>query len=178
MRTFLVGERQPEGDAGAQLTICRNQGIEIHGVGEAGGERRLIETARDSDLVIDALFGTGLSRPLAGEVAELVEALNRLPVSRLAVDLPSGLNGGSHEILGPHLVADLTVTFAAPKPAHILPPAAESVGEVVVADLGIPPELIDAAAGDLFLLQADELARLLMPRPAGRRLPTRLSLVD
>ena len=116
--------------------------------------------------MVDALFGTGLSRPLDGQFAELVEALNRLPVPRLAVDLPSGLHGGSHEIPGPHLEAELTVTFAAPKLAHILPPAAESVGEVVVADLGIPPELVDDAAGDLFLLQADELAPLLMPRPA------------
>ncbi len=166
VRTFLVGEREPGGDAGVQLTICRNQGLEIRRVSEEGGGRRLIEAARDSDLVVDALFGTGLSRPLEGQVAELVEMINRLPVPRLAVDLPSGLNGGSNEIPGPHLEAELTVTFAAPKLAHVLPPAAQFVGEVVVADLGIPPELVERAAGDLFLLQASELARLLMPRPA------------
>jgi NAD(P)H-hydrate epimerase len=166
VRTFLLFDGEPGGDAEVQLTICRNQGLEIRQVSEEGGDRRLIEAARDSDLVIDALFGTGLSRPLEGRVAELVAAVNRLPVPRLAVDLPSGLNGGSAEIPGPHLEAELTVTFAAPKLAHILPPAAESVGEVVVADLGIPPELVEGAAGDLFLLQAGELAPLLMPRPA------------
>jgi hydroxyethylthiazole kinase-like uncharacterized protein yjeF len=166
VRVFLVGGREPGGDAGVQLTICRNQGLEIRRVSEEGGERRVMEAARDSDLVVDALFGTGLSRPLEGSVAELVEAVNRLPVPRLAVDLPSGLSGGSRQIPGPHLEADLTVTFAAPKLAHVLPPAAESVGEVVVADLGIPPELVESAAGDLFLLQASELAPLLMPRPA------------
>ena len=166
VRVFLAGGSEPGGDAGVQLTICRNQGLEIRQLSEEGGERRTIEAARDSDLVVDALFGTGLSRPLEGPLAELVEAINRLPVPRLAVDLPSGLNGGSAEISGPHLEADLTVTFAAPKLAHILPPAAESVGEVVVADLGIPRELVEVAAGDLFLLQAAELAPLLMPRPA------------
>lgn len=166
VQLFLVGGGEPAGDAGVQQTICRNQGLEIHQVLEEGGERRLIEAARDSDLVIDALFGTGLSRPLEGHVAELVEAVNRLPVPRLAVDLPSGLNGGSSEIPGPHLEAELTVTFAAPKLAHILPPAAEAVGEVVVADLGIPPELVERAAGDLYLLQGAELAPLLKPRPA------------
>lgn len=166
VRVFLAGGSEPSGDAGVQLTICRNQGLEIRQLSEEGGERRTIEAARDSDLVVDALFGTGLSRPLEGPIAELVEAINRLPVPRLAVDLPSGLNGGSAEISGPHLEADLTVTFAAPKLAHILPPAAESVGEVVVADLGIPRELVEVAAGDLFLLQAAELAPLLMPRPA------------
>ena len=167
VRTFLLGDREPVGDAGVQLTICRNQGLEIRTIAEEDGERLLIEAARDSDLVVDALFGTGLTRPLEGRVAELVEAVNRLPVARLAVDMPSGLSGGSAEIPGPHLEADLTVTFAAPKIAHVLPPAAESVGEVVVADLGIPPELVAVAAGDLFLLQAPELAPLLMPRPAA-----------
>ncbi|MFQ5349179.1 MAG: NAD(P)H-hydrate dehydratase, partial [Thermoanaerobaculia bacterium] len=139
--------------------------LEIARADEEGGERRLLTAAEESDLVVDALFGTGLSRPLEGRVAELVEAVNGLAVPRLAVDLPSGLSGGSAEIPGPHLEAELTVTFAAPKLAHILPPAAESVGEVVVADLGIPPELVERAAGDLYLLQAGELAPLLMPRP-------------
>jgi NAD(P)H-hydrate epimerase len=166
VRVFLVGERDPEGDAGVQLAICRNQGLEVGRTSEPGGDRRLIAAAADSDLVIDALFGTGLSRPLDGPIAELVEALNRLPVPRLAVDLPSGLSGGSQQIPGPHLEAELTVTLAAIKLAHILPPACDSVGDVVVADLGIPPELVEAAAGDLFLLQAMELATLLMPRPA------------
>lgn len=167
VRLFLIGGRDPGGDAGVQLTICRNQGLEIHRLSDEDGERQLLEAARDSDLVVDALFGTGFSRPLDGQLAELVEALNGLPVPCLAVDLPSGLNGGSHEIPGPHLEAEMTVTFAAPKVAHILPPAADSVGEVVVADLGIPPELVENAAGDLFLLQAGELASLLMPRPAN-----------
>ena len=166
VRTFLVGAREPGGDAGVQLTICRNQGLQIRRVSETDEQRGLVEAARDADLVVDALFGTGLSRPLEGLFAEVGEAVNRLAVPRLAVDLPSGLNGGSAEVLGPHLEADLTVTFAAPKLAHILPPAAESVGEVVVTDLGIPPELVEGAAGDLFLLQAGELAPLLMPRPA------------
>jgi NAD(P)H-hydrate epimerase len=165
VQLFLVGGREPAGDAGVQLTICRNQGLEIHRVSEEGGERQLIEAARDSDLVIDALFGTGLSRPLEGPVAQLVEEVNRLPVARLAVDLPSGLSGGSAKVPGPHLEADLTVTFAAPKLAHVLPPAAEAVGEVVVADLGIPPELVERAPGGLHLLQPEELAPLLVPRP-------------
>ncbi len=163
---FLVaGGRRLSGDAEVQLNICRSQGLEIRELAPGGSLRPLLETARESDLVIDALFGTGLSRPLDGQVAELVEALNPLPVPRLAVDLPSGLNGASAAIPGPHLEAELTVTFAAPKLAHVLPPAADAVGEVVVADLGIPPELIEQAPGELDLLQAEELATLLMPRP-------------
>jgi hydroxyethylthiazole kinase-like uncharacterized protein yjeF len=81
------------------------------------------------------------------------------------VDLPSGLNGSTAEIIGPHVVADLTVTFAAPKVPHVLLPAASAVGEVVVADLGIPPQLIDEAAGDLYLLTREELADTQGSRP-------------
>ena len=166
VRAFLVASREPAGDAAVQLTICRNQGLEVRAVSEEDGERRLLQAAADADLVVDAMFGTGLQRPLEGPLAGLVEKVNRLPVPRLAVDLPSGLYGGSAQVPGPHLEAELTVTFAALKVAHVLPPASESVGDVVVADLGIPPELVEAAQGDLHLLQAAELAPLLLPRPA------------
>jgi ADP-dependent NAD(P)H-hydrate dehydratase / NAD(P)H-hydrate epimerase len=162
---FVVGGgRQPAGDAGVQLAICRRLELPLW---ELRGEEELpavLAAARESDLVVDALFGTGLGRPLEGLYAALVTALNRLPLPRLAVDLPSGLSGSRCEVPGPHLEADLTVTFAAPKLAHVFPPAAEAVGELVVADLGIPPQLVEAAAGDLHLLEADEVAALLPAR--------------
>ncbi len=119
--------------------------------------------------MVDALYGTGLGRPLEGQTAALVEGLNALPVPRLAVDLPSGLNGSRRDLIGPHLVADLTVTFAAPKPAQVFAPAADAVGELVIADLGIPPELLDRPWGEeaaLHLVVAEELAAWLPPRRA------------
>ncbi len=163
---FLVaGTRPPTGDAEVQLTICRNQGLELHELESDGDWHPLLEAARHADLIVDGLFGTGLSRPLEGELARLVGEINRLPAPVLAIDLPSGLQGGSAGIPGPHLEAEVTVTFAAPKLAHVLPPAADAVGQVVVADLGMPPELIERAPGDLYLLQAEELAAQLIPRP-------------
>jgi NAD(P)H-hydrate epimerase len=83
----------------------------------------------------------------------------------VAVDLPSGLDGNGAAIMGPHVQAELTVTFGAPKIAHVLLPAAAAVGDVVVADLGIPTELIDRAAGDLHLLTDETMAGHLSPRP-------------
>ncbi|HVS04191.1 MAG TPA: NAD(P)H-hydrate dehydratase, partial [Thermoanaerobaculia bacterium] len=82
----------------------------------------------------------------------------------VAVDLPSGLDAGRAEPPGPHVQADLTVTFAAPKVALLLAPAARAAGELVVADLGIPPWVVEEADGDLHLLLAEELAPLLAPR--------------
>lgn len=167
VRLFLVaGGRAPSGDAGVQLGICEKQGLALTAIDPGADLAPALAAARDADLVVDALFGTGLARPLTGQYAELVEGLNALPVPRLAVDLPSGLNGDRHDVFGPAIAAEVTVTFGAPKPAQIFPPAAARVGELVVADLGVPRRLIDEAPGDLHLLVADELAGLVPARSA------------
>ena len=90
-----------------------------------------------AELVVDALFGAGLSRPLDGKAAELVEAMARLSCPVVAVDLPSGLHG---DAMGEGLFvpADLTITFHQWKPAHLLEPSASACGEKVLADIGIP----------------------------------------
>jgi NAD(P)H-hydrate epimerase len=172
VEVFLAtGGRPYEGDAALQLAVCRRLGMTLHQAPAAdngeGAESVLpswLAAAVQSDLVVDALFGTGLARPLAGLFARLVEGLDEVPRPRVAVDIPSGLAGSSAEPIGPHLHADLTVTFAAPKVAHIFPPAAAAVGELVVADLGFPPWLVEDAPGDLHLLTGEELAGLLPPR--------------
>lgn len=171
VQVFLVaGRRGMRGDAEVQLGICRRQGLAIQEVADEDGVVEALEEAREADLIVDALFGTGLSKPLEGMLADLVQGLNDLPVPRVAVDLPSGLNGSRSEPLGPHVEADLTVTFAAPKIAHVFPPASESVGELVVTDLGIPPELVEEAeeeGGPLHLLVGEELSGLLPERKPG-----------
>jgi hydroxyethylthiazole kinase-like uncharacterized protein yjeF len=90
-------------------------------------------------LAVDGLFGAGLSRPLEGAYAQVVEALNDLPV--VAIDVPSGLSGDTGQPLGAVIVkAALTVTFFRKKPGHLLLPGRVLCGEIVVADIGIPPE--------------------------------------
>jgi hydroxyethylthiazole kinase-like uncharacterized protein yjeF len=164
---LATGGKELSRDAEAQLGICRKMGLSITGIATEDEARAALEAAADRDLIIDALFGTGLARPLTGLFAVLVEGINDLPRPCVAVDLPSGLNGSRAEPLGPHVWADLTVTFAAPKIAHILAPAADAAGELVVADLGIPPRLIDEVEekiGRLELLVEDEIAGWLPPR--------------
>lgn len=158
-------------DCRAQLEILGHHAdVEIVELGADDDLGPALAAAREHELVVDALFGTGLGRALDGRFAELVEGLNELPVPRLAVDLPSGLSGSRAEVFGPCVEADLTVTFAALKVAHVFPPASEAAGEVVVADLGLPPHLVEEAAGDLHLQRAEELAELLPPRdPAGHK---------
>jgi hydroxyethylthiazole kinase-like uncharacterized protein yjeF len=90
-------------------------------------------------LVVDGLFGAGLSRPLEGAYAQVVEALNDLPVA--AIDVPSGLSGDTGQPLGGVVVkAVLTVTFFRKKPGHLLLPGRALCGEIVVSDIGIPSQ--------------------------------------
>src|SRR5690242_13719471 len=99
-------------------------------------EPEALEGAR---LVVDALFGAGLSRPLEGAYAQMVEALNDLPV--VAVDIPSGVSGDTGQPLGGvYVEAALTVTFFRKKPGHLLLPGRTFCGEIVVGDIGIPAE--------------------------------------
>jgi len=163
----VTGGRALEGDAAAQLEICRRQGLALQEVAAEAVIGAVAAAGRDSDLIVDALFGTGLGRPLQGLFADLVESFHTSGVPVVAVDLPSGLDAGSANVPGPHARAALTVTFAAPKIAHVLPPACHAVGEVAVTDLGIPPQWTASGSGDLELLEQAWLAAYLPSRPAA-----------
>ncbi len=93
-------------------------------------------------LIIDALFGAGLSRPVDGEAREMIAAINANGAPVLAVDLPSGINGSSAAVMGLAVNATETVTFFRKKPAHLLLPGRMHCGRVRVADIGIPPEVL------------------------------------
>ena len=89
-------------------------------------------------LVVDALFGAGLERPLSGVYAQAIERLGEAgPRKVVAVDLPSGVSGLSGAVLGIAPKADLTVTFFRKKPGHLLYPGRALCGETIVADIGI-----------------------------------------
>lgn len=115
------------------------------------------------DIVVDALFGTGLSRKLEGFFGRLTETLanwkntHKLPYF-ISVDIPSGLSADSAEPPGDNIEADATVTFTAPKAANVLPPASRSNGELIVADIGSPRELIDAQPSQLYLAEKQDAA--------------------
>lgn len=119
-------------------------------------------------LVVDAIFGAGLARPVAGVAAETLEAAAAGPAPIVAVDLPSGVAGDTGEVLGFAAPAALTVTFFRKKPAHLLAPGRFLAGEIVVVDIGTPA----AAAADA---RAFENAPALWPTapasldPAGHK---------
>jgi NAD(P)H-hydrate epimerase len=175
--TVLLCAREDElrGDAGAQLRALR-AGVEtstgramvaLLGVGEGSLDSARAALAR-ADLVVDALFGIGLGRPIAGWREELVAAINTAAAPRLALDLPSGLDASSGETGGPHVRAEATVTFFAPKRALVLLPAGEAAGEVWSAPLGVPGAALDAVSASMLLVTAGDIALAARPREAHK----------
>lgn len=127
---------------------------------------QLAERNASYDLVVDALFGTGLRRPLEGLLSEVVGYLIQLRTTRdsfsalvpliVSVDIPSGLNADLATPVGPAVHADLTVTFTAPKPANVLSPACHLNGRLVVADIGSAPALVDEVKSTLFVAREED----------------------
>jgi len=101
-------------------------------------------------LIIDALFGAGLNRPVKGDPCEMIEAINANGAPVLSVDLPSGINGTSGVMMGVAIRATETVTFFRKKPAHLLLPGRIHCGVVRVADIGIDAHVLDEIAPRTF----------------------------
>ena len=116
-----------------------------------------------AELVVDALFGAGLNRALAGPSATVLAAAERRGLPVVAIDVPSGLMGDTGAALGA-VRAVLTVTFLRKKPGHLLMPGRALCGEVVVADIGTPPSALEQVAPDSFE-NAPELWLGALPRP-------------
>ena len=151
-------------DAAANLRLARAFGVPVEVL--SGDDLAPLERALapdPPDLVLDAMLGTGLDRALSGRLAEVAARIAGSGVPVLAVDVPTGLNGSSSQVPGPAITAQLTVTFAALKRCHVLPPAALSCGEVAVVDIGIPPAALEAGC-DLWWVEAEDAAFMLPER--------------
>jgi len=153
-------------DAAENLRLAESAGVPvvvIEGDDLAALDAELEPTP--PDLVVDALLGTGIDRPLGGRLAEVVERIGEHHLTVVAVDVPTGLNGSSAGIPGPVMAAELTVTFAALKLCHVLPPACLCCGEVAVADIGIPHPVLETGCR-VYWHEADDVALLLPERQA------------
>jgi NAD(P)H-hydrate epimerase len=131
-----LGDPRPESDAGVNCAICRRMKIEEVPIGD-------LDRHRDAALVVDALFGTGLGRPITGAAADAIEWINASGRPVLAVDVPSGLDCDTGRRLGATVRATVTVTFVGSKPGFETMEAQQWVGEVVIGDIGAPRALVE-----------------------------------
>lgn len=116
-------------------------------------------------LIIDAVFGTGLSRPVKGELAEVFAFVNKSGVPVVSVDIPSGISSDTGEILGEAIHANYTVTFGLPKRGHHLYPGAEYTGKLFVEDIGFPVELLTSDNLKTNLIDIEMVSNLIPLRP-------------
>ncbi|MHC4992031.1 MAG: NAD(P)H-hydrate epimerase [Planctomycetota bacterium] len=130
-----LGEPKPGSDAATNRDIALKMGLPEVPAAQAGEHF-------SADLIVDGIFGTGLDRPVRDTAAEVIDRINGSGRPVLAIDVPSGLDCDTGRPLGTAIRATRTVTFVGRKPAMTDPGARHFVGEVSVADIGAPVELL------------------------------------
>jgi NAD(P)H-hydrate epimerase len=139
----LCGDRDKvKGDAKINLDVLERlgQSIEKLDIHDAGVNSRIEELAAGADMLVDAVFGTGLTGQLSNEYKVLIESINAQNRPILAVDIPSGLDCDTGQPLGAAIKASYTVTFVAVKKGFTASTAAQYTGEVFVASIGVQPQ--------------------------------------
>ena len=161
------GNNGGDGFAAARLLAERGFPVRLLLVGDPGRLKGdAAETARrwqgptdpaspegldGADVIVDALFGAGLDRPIEGLPNQMIAAINATGLPVIAVDLPSGIHGGTGAIMGRAVQATETVTFFRRKPGHLLLPGRTHCGAVEVADIGIPASVLDRVQPKTFV---------------------------
>ena len=165
---FLLGRvADVRGDARTNLEILGRIGVTVVEVADSQAWELHFSEVSDCTLVVDAIFGTGLNAPIAGLIESVIADVNASGIPVIAIDLPSGLSADTPEPTGPVVDAALTVTLAAPKLSLVLPPGEVLAGDIVIADIGIPSDVLDSLDGPrVDLLTRASMRELITPRIA------------
>ena len=159
---ILADREQITGDAAVNLE--KLTGTTINYCTHEGQLSALhMEEIFQSDVIVDALLGTGLRSNVGGIFLEAIDLMNASGRPVVSVDIPSGIHGTTGRVLGDAVRAYITVTFAFAKLGHVLYPGAEHTGRLVVADIGIPAQLMETVSGYDFL-NADRMRPMLHRR--------------
>lgn len=150
-----------KGEAKINLEIISKMGIELIEI-----ESMKIEEVRriilDTDLIIDAILGTGLQGKVTGLKAEIIDLINYANKDVIAVDVPSGLNSDTGKIVGPCVKATYTITLGLPKIGLLIYPGAKYTGRIIVEDIGIPKNLLESKKLKVNMIN-NEIVRSLLP---------------
>ena len=145
---FVIGPLSDvRGDARHNLEVLGRMGVSVVEIADEQTWELHFSEISTCDLIVDAIFGTGLRQPPDGMYPTIFADLNGSGIPVISVDVPSGLLADTHDVQGEAVRAAVTVTLASPKICHILPPAQRICGELVVADIGIPEGVIDRLEG-------------------------------
>lgn len=166
VRAFLIGTSDKvTGDARISLERYRESSGRFHEIQSEEDLTAAIPEIHRAGVIVDALLGTGLSVPVAGLYRKAVDVINAARASVVvSVDIPSGVDATSGDVLGEAVRADVTCTFALPKRGLIISPGSGRTGKLVVVDIGIPKELVDAVDVREYLLTEERFAAALPKR--------------
>ncbi len=148
-------------DFKTQLRRAKKEGIPVHSFQEYGEFIKI----NSNDILIDAIFGTGLNRPIDGEYGVLIDKINELNGIKLSIDVPSGISADFSFEQGKVFCADYTLSFQVPKLALLLPENDTYVGEWHILDIGLMPEYLDTIPLNTELLDPNDIKEVLKPRP-------------
>ncbi len=154
------------GDAAVNCNMAQTFGLHMNLFG-APSDSPIIGGGGE-DLIVDALLGTGIKGGVEGKLAETISAMKLSCVPIVSVDVPSGLDADTGEVNGACVKATLTVTFALPKLGLIVYPGAEYVGDLIVADIGMPHQVMAAGDVNVYATEASDVRRWLPARTNGR----------
>jgi hydroxyethylthiazole kinase-like uncharacterized protein yjeF len=150
------------GDALTQYIAAVRYGVSVHHVGEFLGHHESILSRHT--VIVDAILGTGLSKPVAGKLAEVIRLINRSGMRVVSVDIPSGISSDDGQVRGAAVKADCTVTFGLPKRGHYLYPGAECAGKLFVMDIGFPQALLSSEKFTTELLEQKDVVSFIPER--------------
>ena len=165
---FVIGSLgDVRGDARTNLDILGRLGVTVVEIGDEQSWELHFSEISQCTLIVDAILGTGLSSPVSGMLETVFADVNASDLPIVAIDLPSGLSADTPQLIGDCISAAMTVTLAAPKLPLVLPPGEVHAGDVVIADIGIPYEVIEGLEGAYVdLLTPEQLRELVEPRTA------------
>lgn len=156
---LLIKEDRLSPDCLAQLRIAKKVGVPVE------FRTNITETDLHGAIVVDALLGTGLNKPVEGPMAEVIGFLNKSGVPVISVDIPSGISSDTGQVMGIAVKANYTVTFGLPKRGHLLFPGAEYTGMLIIEDIGFPQELLSSDELKVEIPEVDWLKTLIPERP-------------
>jgi NAD(P)H-hydrate epimerase len=164
---LLLGKRQQlKSDARTNADIAFKMGIPIHEVTDKNLSTQN-HLFRHCHIIVDALFGTGLSKPAGGWYEKVIKKRNASKKHVVAVDSPSGVDSDSGHLIGPHVKASVTAALALLKRSHLLFPAAESMGEVQILDISIPHEAVEKQDIPVAWLELEDVQSMIPNRPTN-----------
>jgi ADP-dependent NAD(P)H-hydrate dehydratase / NAD(P)H-hydrate epimerase len=161
----LLSERETvKGDAAVNLEILTRMGGNIIEVLNLKALQTLKGEIAHNDLLVDGILGTGLNAPVQGFFYEIISFINSLHLPVVAIDIPSGLDAGTGQVLGICLRVCLTVTFGLPKRGLLLYPGAQYCGELVTVDISLPRAAIEMEPIQDYLIEGEDFIPILAPR--------------